>query len=103
MLSNNIRNIIVRQENDRFVINDRKILEFYSRHARNDVYERKVFADIKVGALNLDLASVEMDDLAISIGAKLLMSVVTPFLLFENSILTPWDVVMKTSGKDFMV
>lgn len=104
MLSSNIRNIIVRQENDRFVINDRKILEFlFSPDARMMFMKGKELADIKVGTLNLDLASVKIDDLAISIAAKLLMSVVTPFLLFENSILTPWDVVMKTSGKDFMV
>lgn len=104
MLSRNIRNIVVRHENETFVINDRKILEFlFSPDARMMFTKGKELTDINVGVLDLYSVSVMIDDLAISEAAKILTNVATPFLLFEDSILSPWDVVMKTSGKGFLV
>ena len=42
-------------------------------------------------------------DITITKAAKLLMDIRKPCVLFENSIVTPWDVVMKTIGKNFLV
>ena len=104
MLSRNIRNIVVRHENGTFVVNDRKILEFlFSPDARTMFTRGKELADITVGVLNHYSGSAKINDVTISEAAKLLTSVATPFLLIEDSILSPWDVVMKTSGKDFLV
>jgi len=104
MLSRNIRNIVVRHENETFVVNDRKILEFlFSPDARTMFTKGKELAEITVGVLDLYPGSAKINDLAISEAARLLTSVATPFLLIEDSILSPWDVVMKTSGKDFLV
>ena len=103
MLSRNIRNIVVRHENETFVVNDRKILEFlFSPDARTLFTKGKELANITVGVLDLYSGSAKINDLAISEAARLLTSVATPFLLIEDSILSPWDVVMKTSGKDFL-
>jgi predicted transcriptional regulator len=104
MLSRNIRNIVVRHDNETFVVNDRKILEFlFSPDARTMFTKGKELAEITVGVLDLYSGSAKINDLAISEAARLLTSVATPFLLIEDSILSPWDVVMKTSGKDFLV
>jgi predicted transcriptional regulator len=104
MLSGNIRNIVVRHENETFVINDRKILEFlFSPDARTMFTKGKELSEIKVGDLDLCSGSAKINDLAINEAAKLLTSVATMFLLIEDSILSPWDVVMKTLGKDFLV
>ena len=43
------------------------------------------------------------DNITIAKAAKLLMDIKKPCVLFENSIVTPWDVVMKTIGKNFLV
>ena len=57
---------------------------------------------INVGDLDLIPISIISDDISITEAAKLLMDVRTPCLLFENSIVTPWDIVMKTIGKNFL-
>ncbi len=93
---------LLKKENTAVVINDRKILEFlFSPVARNAIRQGKKLAEFSVGALNLNPVPIISTDLTISEGARLLTSLENSFLLFENSILTPWDVV-KTTSKDFL-
>jgi hypothetical protein len=61
----------------------------------------KKLAEFSVGALDPDLVPIISIDLTISEGARLLTSLENSFLLFENSILTPWDAVIKTTSKLF--
>ena len=59
--------------------------------------------NLKVDDLDLISISIISDDITISKAAKLLMDIRTPCVLFENSIVTPWDVVMKAIGKNYLV
>ena len=99
MFQKRIRNIILRSnENDYYIINDRKILEFlFSENGRKILNTH-----------NLGIQTVELDHIdkltaikvnkntSLSKAAELLMDINTPCLLLNESIVTPWDIVMKT-------
>jgi CBS domain-containing protein len=97
MLEKSIRNLAVRGEsNDIRIINDRKILEFLLSYEG-----RRVIA----GPMGLDGVSVDLLDMpapkhvkrstSAGIAAEFLSDVATPCLLCNDSIVTPWDIVMK--------
>lgn len=101
MFEKKIRNMIVRVDNDYCIANDRNILEFlFSENGRK-----------LVGTNNGGVQAVEIDlidtvpaikvkeNITLSQAAELLMGVDTPCLLLEGSIVTPWDIVMKTIDK----
>jgi CBS domain-containing protein len=104
MLTNGIRNVVIQDDNNTYLLNDRKILEFlFSPKAREVMTDGKTeIGNIKVEDLDLIPISIS-DDITISKAAKLLMDIRTPCVLFENSIVTPWDVVMKAIGKNYLV
>ena len=105
MLTNGIRNVVIQDDNNTYLLNDRKILEFlFSPKAREIMTVGKSeIGNLKVDDLDLIPISIISDDITISKAAKLLMDIRTPCVLFENSIVTPWDVVMKTIGKNYLV
>ena len=105
MLTNCIRNVVIQDGNNTYLLNDRKILEFlFSPKAREIMTVRKSeIGNLKVDDLDLIPISIISDDITISKAAKLLMDIRTPCVLFEKSIVTPWDVVMKTIGKNYLV
>ncbi|HKZ62436.1 MAG TPA: CBS domain-containing protein [Nitrososphaera sp.] len=97
MLEKGIRNLAVRTENNNTrIINDRKILEFLLSFEG-----RRVIAS----PMGLDAVSLELLDpaapkyvkrsMSAAIAAQFLTDVSTPCLLCDDSIVTPWDVVMK--------
>ena len=105
MLTNGIRNVVIQDGNNTYLLNDRKILEFlFSPKAREIMTVGKSeIGNIKVDDLDLMPISILSDDVTISKAAKLLMDIRTPCVLFENSIVTPWDLVMRTIGKNYLV
>lgn len=105
MLTNGIRNVVIQDDNNTYLLNDRKILEFlFSPKAREIMTDGKTeIGNIKVEDLDLIPISIISDDITISKAAKLLIDIRTPCVLFENSIVTPWDVVMKAIGKNYLV
>ncbi len=105
MLTNSIRNVVVRDGINTYLINDGKILEFlFSPKGREIISIGKIeIGTIKVDDLDLIPISKMDDNITITKAAKLLMDIRTPCVLFENSIVTPWDVAMKTIGKNFLV
>lgn len=97
MLEKGIRNLVVRTENNNTrIINDRKILEFLLSFEG-----RRVIAS----PMGLDAVSLELLDpptpkcvkrsMSAAIAAQFLSDVSTPCLLCDNSIVTPWDIVMR--------
>jgi predicted transcriptional regulator len=101
MLEKGIRNLAVKSESNPVrIVNDRKVLEFLLSYEG-----RRVIA----GPMGLDAVSVDFLDLpapkyvkqgtSAGIAAELLSDVNTPCLLCEDSILTPWDIVMKGFGR----
>lgn len=89
------------------IINDRKILEFLLSHnGRNIMQANGVAGLANINIINhlniLSTKKVECDT-ATSKAAKLLMDIRNPCLILEGkkyddySIVTPWDIVMKTS------
>jgi CBS domain-containing protein len=96
MLEKSIRNLAVTNDSDIRIVNDRKILEFLLS------YEGR---RLTAGPMGLDAVSVDFLDLpapehvkqssAAGVAAELLSDVNTPCLLCDDSIVTPWDVVMK--------
>lgn len=99
MFQRRIRNIITRaNNNDYYIINDRKILEFlFSENGRKIMDTH----DLGIQAIEIDLldklpATRISDNTTLSKAAELLMDINTPCLLLNESIVTPWDIVMKT-------
>ncbi len=104
MLTKGIRNVVIKVGTNTYLINDRKILEFlFSPEGREIMTIRKTeISSINVDDLDLIPISIISDDITITKAAKLLTDIRTPCILFENSIVTPWDIVMKTIGKKFL-
>ncbi len=110
MLKRNIRNLVISNGHDHYnnnghyIINDRKILEFIFSYEGKKIMARGTGST----ALNrVDVNSVDMipvsyisETQTVNRAAKLLMNINTPALLSINDIVTPWDVVMKTIGKE---
>ena len=97
MLEKGIRNLVVRTENNNTrIINDRKILEFLLSFEG-----RRIIAS----PMGLDAVSLELLDppfpkcikrsMSAAIAAQFLSDINTPCLLCDDSIVTPWDVVIK--------
>jgi predicted transcriptional regulator len=101
MFQNKIRNIIVGSNNGYGIINDRKILEFlFSENGRKIMNTNS----LGIQAIAIDLldrlpAKFVSDNTTVSRAAELLMDIHTPCLLLNKSIVTPWDIVMKTIEK----
>ena len=94
-----IRNIItVGSDDNYYVINDRKILEFlFSEEGRKilSTFDSGI-EGIQIDVMN-KLPTVKVDDSTnLSKAAELLMDLNTPCLLLNHSIVTPWDIIMKT-------
>ena len=103
MFQENVRNIIVEDLTRKFVITDRKILEFlFSPAVKHEIKDGKRLSKYSVTSLDLGSSShtIPSYDINISESARLLTFLENSFLLFEDSILTPWDVIMKTIGKE---
>jgi predicted transcriptional regulator len=102
MFRENVRNMVVEDQNCKFVVTDRKILEFlFSPAVKHQIQDGKTLDEFSVVALDPDSAPpILTRELDISQSAELLTSLENSFLLFEDSILTPWDVIMKTIGKE---
>lgn len=121
MMKQGVRNIGIKEDNDGDnygnndnktkllrIINDRKILEFLLSHNGREVMQRDddVARSADIDIINhLDMISAMKVkyDTTVSSAAELLMDIHNPCLILEqerekkdNSIVTPWDIVMKT-------
>ena len=90
------------------IINDRKILEFLLSHNGREIMQRDGIAGLAdINIINhLDTISATKVNChtTISNAAELLMDIRNPCLILEegenNSIVTPWDIVMRTLRSD---
>ncbi|HEX7032968.1 MAG TPA: CBS domain-containing protein [Nitrososphaera sp.] len=105
MLEEDIRNVIVKDSSgsNTGVLNDRKMLEYLLSYGGREAISSKGLDGLFATQINiLDLTpakSVDRDTPA-GLAAELLLDLNTPCLLLaNNSIVTPWDVVMKGLGK----
>ena len=98
MFQKKIRNIIVGSDNGYGIINDRKILEFlFSQNGRKIMNTNSLgIQAIEIGLLDQLPAMRVSDNTTLSKAAELLMDIDTPCILLNKSIVTPWDIVMKT-------
>jgi predicted transcriptional regulator len=104
MLEKGIRNLAILQGNSKeitSIVNDRKILEFLVSHdgrhmlalASDDGFEG--LFKVKISVLDMLAAKIISHDLPANSVAKL-FDINTPCLILDDdSIVTPWDVVMK--------
>jgi CBS domain-containing protein len=98
MFQKKIRNIIVESNNGYGIINDRKILEFLFSQNGRKVMDMN---SLGIQAVEIDLvdklsAMRVSDTTTVSKAAELLTDINTPCVLLNKSIVTPWDIVMKT-------
>lgn len=98
MFQKKIRNIIVGPDNGYSIINDRKILEFlFSQNGRKIMNTNSLgMQAIEIDMLDKLPALRVSDNTTVSKVAELLMDIDTPCVLLNTSIVTPWDIVMKT-------
>jgi predicted transcriptional regulator len=97
MLEKGIRNLAVRNDNDDTrIINDRKILEFLlSYEGRRMMASPRKLDGFSVNLLDTLAAKHVRKSTPAGIAAEFLFDVNTPCLICEDSIVTPWDIVMK--------
>jgi CBS domain-containing protein len=100
MLEQNIRNVVVQYDNgNRAILNDRMIVEFLVSHVGRDILLAKGLEglfEIEVEDLEPRKVDSVENDLSISQGAERMLDINTPCMLLDkDSIVTPWDVVMK--------
>jgi CBS domain-containing protein len=117
MIKGGIRNIGIedndaKNNNNKLlrIINDRKILEFLLSHNGREIMQRDGIAGLAdINIINhLDTISATKVNChtTISNAAELLMDIRNPCLILEeddekdNSIVTPWDIVMRTLRSD---
>jgi predicted transcriptional regulator len=99
MLEQEVRSVIVRQNDKNTIINDRKILEYLVSHAGREV----ILSGGLEGLFQIDVAILEpieacqvRNNMSASEAAERLLDINTSCLLLDNgSIVTPWDIVMK--------
>lgn len=98
MLEQNVRNLIVKDKDRTSILNDRKILEFLLSHqgasALSSRQSNGLF-EIKLSTLDLLAAKHVKKDTTVSAAAQLLTDLNTPCLLVDNSVVTPWDIIMR--------
>lgn len=104
MLQKNIRNVVIERDrpSDHYIINDRKILEFIFSYEGRKTIELNdcsaALSSISVDKIDsIPVVSVPKET-TISKAATMLMNISTPLLVFDDYLVTPWDVVMKTTG-----
>lgn len=98
MLEQGIRNLIVRDKDRTSILNDRKILEFLLSHeGRQAMTSKRLNGLFEIRLNTLELLSAKRigQDTSTSVAAELLMDLNTPCLLTDESVVTPWDIVMK--------
>ena len=114
MLKKKIRNLVVSpagdyniNNNDNYIVNDRMILEFiFSYEGRKIMHQglgATALGSVSLNSLNMTAASSISENQTISKTATMLRDINTPALLLKNHIVTPWDIVMKTIGKEYLV
>jgi predicted transcriptional regulator len=102
MLEKGIRNLAPMQGNSQemtSIVNDRKILEFLVSHDGRRMLELATggFEDlfkVKISVLDMLAAKIIAPDLPANAAAKL-FDIRAPCLLLDDSIVTPWDIIMK--------
>lgn len=102
MFERKVRNLIVKDGSNNYVINDRKILEFLFSHDGREIMREGITGISAVEIEHIDMipAMEVRDDTSSQEAARLLMDIGNPCLLLGGSVVTPWDLVMKTIGKD---
>lgn len=98
MLEQGVRNLIVKYDDRTTILNDRKILEFLLSHeGRRAMTSKRLngLFEIKVNVLDLLAAKHVRRDTTVSAAAELLIDLNTPCLLVDDSVVTPWDIIMK--------
>ncbi len=99
MLKNNTRKLAVKDKDVTYLLSDREILDFIVLGEISKVAQTADKAGLlatKIDDLRMKVANEVSPETSISKAAELLMKQSPPVsLLLENSIVTPWDVVMK--------
>jgi predicted transcriptional regulator len=112
MLKKKIRNLVVSpagdyyNNNGNYIVNDRMILEYIFSYEGRKIMTQEVGAtadNVSLNSLDMMVASSISENQTISKTATMLRDINTPALLLKNNIVTPWDVVMKTIGKEYLV
>jgi hypothetical protein len=82
------------------------ILEFIFSYEGRKIMHQGLGAtaldSVSLNSLDMMAAPSISENQTISKTATMLRDINTPVLLFANNIVTPWDVVMKTIGKEHL-
>ena len=91
MLENGVRRLLL--ENTSKFINDRMILEKISEDLK---YLRGIdnFLEMPITEFSFADAKVISDDLTITDASKIMYEMEHPYLLFQNKVVTPWDICL---------
>ena len=90
MLENKNRKILLKDSNQ--FINDRIIIETIEKF--DFLLNRDKFLEIPVNVLPLQEAKIVSDDLTLTEISNLMLNLSHPFVIYEESAITPWDICM---------
>lgn len=101
MLEKGIRNLGVRSGGETIhIINDRKILEFLLSYEGRRLIASPLGLDaVSVDFLDLPIPKYVKENMSAGVAAELLTDVNTSCLLCDESIATPWDIIIKGLAK----
>lgn len=113
MLKKKIRNLVVSpagdyyNNNGNYIVYDRMRLEYIFSHEGRMIMTQRVgttaLDNVSLNSLDMMIASSISENQTISKTATMIRDINTPALLLKNNIVTPWDVVMKTIGEEYLV
>ena len=112
MLKKKIKNLVVSpagdydNNNGNYIVYDRMILEYIFSYEGRKIMTQGVGAhldNVSLNSLDMMVASSISENQTIGNTVTMLRDINTPALLLKNNIVTPWDVVMKTIGKEYLV
>jgi hypothetical protein len=80
------------------VVNDRTIMEFLLSHKKREMFNPSFGSVSDLDMIHIDETK---NDITVREAALYLMGIRNPFLVLEgkNSIITPWDLVLRTIGR----
>lgn len=113
LLKNNIRNLVISPAEaddanceQNYILSDRMILEYIFSYEGRKIMKHgpaaKALSSVSVNCLDMIPVSFISENQSISKAAAMLNDISTPGLYLKNYIITPWDVVMKTIGKEYL-
>ena len=100
MLKHQTRKLLL--ENSFRFISDRLIIE---KIARDLDYLQNIdnFLDLEIGSFKMDNAKIIHEDLRVPEISKIMLGMIHPYTIFQEQVISPWDICTALTTKNFRI